>query len=78
MQSYLLQVDLVAKKTDRLIPLMDDPFRHAGGIQVVVIIWQWELKTILQKPFRKFACTVTVITACIMPNQMLPLTGRAK
>ncbi|MFY0654488.1 MAG: hypothetical protein JXQ96_20800 [Cyclobacteriaceae bacterium] len=33
-QSYILQVDLASGKTDKLIPLMDDPFRHAGGIQV--------------------------------------------
>jgi len=33
-QAYVLQVDLAARKTDKLIPLMTEPFRHAGGIQV--------------------------------------------
>ncbi len=33
-QAYLLQVDLTARKADRLIPLMNEPYRHAGGIQV--------------------------------------------
>lgn len=33
-ESYLLQVDLVTLKTERLIPLMKSPFRHAGGFQV--------------------------------------------
>ncbi|WP_215223316.1 hypothetical protein [Echinicola shivajiensis] len=32
-QSYILQLDMASKKADKLIPLMDDPFRHAGGIQ---------------------------------------------
>ena len=33
-QAYLLQVDLTTQKTDTVIPLMKDPYRHAGGIQV--------------------------------------------
>lgn len=33
-QAYLLQVDLSKRQSDRLIPLMESPFRHAGGIQV--------------------------------------------
>lgn len=32
--AYLLQADLDTGRTDTLIPLMKDPFRHAGGIQV--------------------------------------------
>lgn len=32
--AYILQVDLRTQKTDKLIPLMQAPFRHAGGIQV--------------------------------------------
>ncbi|SDL63955.1 hypothetical protein SAMN04488514_102171 [Kriegella aquimaris] len=32
--AYVLQADLATQKTDRLIPLMKEPFRHAGGIQV--------------------------------------------
>jgi hypothetical protein len=32
-QAYLLQVDLASKKTEKLIPLMNAPFRHAGGLQ---------------------------------------------
>jgi len=31
--AYLLQVDLATRKTDKLIPLMKEPYRHAGGIQ---------------------------------------------
>lgn len=31
--AYLLQADLLSKQTDQYIPLMDTPFRHAGGIQ---------------------------------------------
>jgi hypothetical protein len=33
-QAYVLQVDLVTRKTDKLIRLMKEPYRHAGGIQV--------------------------------------------
>ncbi len=33
-QAYILQVDLATRKTDTLISLMKDPYRHAGGIQV--------------------------------------------
>ncbi len=33
-QAYVLQVDLATRKTDTLISLMKDPYRHAGGIQV--------------------------------------------
>ena len=33
--AYLLEVDLAGAKAEKLIPLMEDPFRHAGGIQVV-------------------------------------------
>lgn len=33
-QAYLLQVDLTSRKAERLIPLMNEPYRHAGGIQV--------------------------------------------
>ena len=32
--AYILQADLTTQKTEKLIPLMRDPFRHAGGIQV--------------------------------------------
>lgn len=32
--AYVLQVDLTTRKTERLISLMSDPYRHAGGIQV--------------------------------------------
>lgn len=33
-QAYILQVDLATQKTDTLISLMKEPYRHAGGIQV--------------------------------------------
>lgn len=33
-QAYVLQVDLATRKTDTLIALMKEPYRHAGGIQV--------------------------------------------
>jgi len=33
-EAYLLQVDLASRKTEKLIPLMKEPYRHAGGIQV--------------------------------------------
>ncbi|MEQ8414114.1 MAG: hypothetical protein RIB71_06595 [Imperialibacter sp.] len=33
-QAYILQADLETQKTDELIPLMEEPFRHAGGIQL--------------------------------------------
>ncbi|MDT7829323.1 hypothetical protein RQM65_11655 [Pricia sp. S334] len=33
-QAYILQVDLATQKTDALISLMKEPYRHAGGIQV--------------------------------------------
>jgi hypothetical protein len=33
-KAYLLQADLTSKKTDKLITLMNEPFRHAGGFQV--------------------------------------------
>jgi len=33
-KAYVLQVDLPTRKTERLITLMNAPFRHAGGIQV--------------------------------------------
>ena len=33
-KAYVLQVDLVTRKSDKLIPLMKEPYRHAGGIQV--------------------------------------------
>ena len=32
--AYVLQADLATRKTDKLIPLMKEPYRHAGGIQV--------------------------------------------
>lgn len=32
--AYVLQVDLTTRKTDTLISLMSEPYRHAGGIQV--------------------------------------------
>jgi len=32
--AYLLKIDLAGKKAEKLIPLMKDPFRHAGGMQV--------------------------------------------
>jgi len=33
-QAYILQVDLTQRKTEKLITLMNAPYRHAGGIQV--------------------------------------------
>lgn len=33
-KAYILQVDLATKTTDKLITLMKNPYRHAGGIQV--------------------------------------------
>lgn len=33
-QAYVLQVDLTTRKTDTLIVLMKEPYRHAGSIQV--------------------------------------------
>lgn len=33
-QAYVLRVDLATRKTDTLIALMKEPYRHAGGIQV--------------------------------------------
>jgi hypothetical protein len=33
-EAYILQADLPSRKTEKLISLMQDPFRHAGGIQV--------------------------------------------
>jgi hypothetical protein len=33
-QAYILQVDLASQKTDKLITLMTQPYRHAGGFQV--------------------------------------------
>lgn len=33
MTAYILQADLKTLKTDKLIPLMKAPYRHAGGIQ---------------------------------------------
>ncbi len=33
-QAYVLQFDLATRKADKLIPLMKEPYRHAGGIQV--------------------------------------------
>jgi len=33
-EAYVLQIDLSTRKTDTLITLMKDPYRHAGGIQV--------------------------------------------
>lgn len=32
-KSYLLQVDLESQKSEKMIVLMEDPYRHAGGIQ---------------------------------------------
>ncbi|MBX2875221.1 MAG: hypothetical protein KTR30_24095 [Saprospiraceae bacterium] len=32
--AYVLQADLLTETTEMLIPLMKDPFRHAGGIQI--------------------------------------------
>tara|TARA_R110002049_G_scaffold68392_5_gene177284 strand:+ start:2793 stop:3716 length:924 start_codon:yes stop_codon:yes gene_type:complete len=32
--AYILQINLKKRKTDNLITLMTDPYRHAGGIQV--------------------------------------------
>lgn len=32
--AYILQVDLATRKTDKIITLMKEPYRHAGGIQV--------------------------------------------
>ncbi len=34
-ESYLLQADLKSLETDRYTTLMTDPFRHAGGFQIV-------------------------------------------
>lgn len=33
-EAYILQTDLLTQKTEELITLMSDPFRHAGGFQV--------------------------------------------
>jgi len=33
-KAYVLQIDLNSRTSESLIPLMKDPFRHAGGIQV--------------------------------------------
>jgi hypothetical protein len=33
-QAYILQVDLNSEKTEKLITLMNQPYRHAGGFQV--------------------------------------------
>jgi hypothetical protein len=33
-QAYVLLIDLTTLKSETLIPLMKDPYRHAGGIQV--------------------------------------------
>ncbi|MCB0855379.1 MAG: hypothetical protein KDD63_24315 [Bacteroidetes bacterium] len=33
-KAYLLQADLTKKKAEKLITLMTDPYRHAGGFQV--------------------------------------------
>lgn len=33
-QAYILQVDLTTRKAIKLIALMKEPYRHAGGIQV--------------------------------------------
>ncbi len=33
-QAYILQADLAKRKTDTLISLMKEPYRHAGGFQV--------------------------------------------
>lgn len=33
-EAFLLQANLETKNTDRLIHLMEEPFRHAGGFQV--------------------------------------------
>ena len=33
-QAYILQADLISRQTEKLIPLMKEPFRHAGGIQL--------------------------------------------
>ncbi|MCK0148150.1 hypothetical protein MWU78_21060 [Arenibacter sp. F26102] len=33
-KAYVLQINLKKRKTDKLITLMTDPYRHAGGIQV--------------------------------------------
>jgi hypothetical protein len=32
-QAYILQADLASRKTEKLFPLMKDPYRHAGGFQ---------------------------------------------
>lgn len=31
--AYIIQADIDTRKVDKLIPLMSDPYRHAGGIQ---------------------------------------------
>lgn len=33
-KAYILQIDLTTQKSETLITLMKDPYRHAGGIQV--------------------------------------------
>ena len=33
-QAYLLQVNLSTRKADKMITLMQEPYRHAGGLQV--------------------------------------------
>ncbi len=32
--AFLLQADIKTQKTEQLLPLMQDPYRHAGGFQV--------------------------------------------
>lgn len=32
-KAYIIQADIDKRKVDKLIPLMSDPYRHAGGIQ---------------------------------------------
>lgn len=79
-QSYILQMDIESQKTDTLITLMREPFRHAGGIQVS----NGHLAVGIEDNFKK-----TSAKACIynyrngnlyksIPDVTIDRTGKAK
>lgn len=79
-RSYILQADMETRKTDTLITLMEDPFRHAGGIQVS----NGHLAVGIEDNFTK-----TIAKACIynynngnlfkvLPNVVIDRTGEDK
>ncbi len=58
-KAYILQVDLASRTTDKLFSLMNNPYRHAGGIQVsgnylIVGIEDDQLKTTSKVCFYNF------------------------